>query len=156
MDIENIKGQINMMLDKLPAPVKAKLDEFEKTTSQDKALIAGGAFVFAVLLFLFLCPQPLVLNIVGCAYPIYASMKMLAEESMSEAPMWITYWVVFTSFKMIMGPLDLILSFVPFYFYFKLTFLIYLFYPSTKGAQKVLDMIIKVYVFPLLKPDKSD
>lgn len=107
------------MLTKLPKPILAKLDDLEKTTSQPKSLIAGGAAIFGILLFLFLCPEPLVLNVVGCAYPMYASLKMLADDAKDEMPMWIAYWVVFTSFKMIMGPLDFILKFVPFYFYFK-------------------------------------
>lgn len=156
MDVESIKKQIEDVLKKLPAPAIEKLDELEKTTGQPKTLIAGGAAVFALLLFLFLCPQPLVLTIVGCVYPTYASMKMLADENIDEAPMWITYWILFTMFKILTGPMDFLLSFVPFYFYLKLTVLIWLFYPTTKGAQLVLDKAVKPFLFPLLTATKSD
>lgn len=151
-----IKGQIDEQLTKLPEQVQAKLTDLEKSTGQPKSIIAGGVAVFGVLLFLFLCPQPLVLNIVGCAFPMYASMKALADDAKDELPMWITYWCVFTAFKMVMGPLDFILSFVPFYFYLKLTFLAWLFYPGTKGANFVLEKVIKPYVFPIIKEIKSD
>jgi len=55
-----------------------------------------------------------------------------------------------------MGPLDFFLSFVPFYFYLKLTLLVWLFYPQTKGAAIVFDKILKPHVLPLLKSDKAD
>ena len=89
---------------------------------------------------------------------MYASLLMLAEDSTEDAAMWITYWCVFTSFKMVMAPLDFVLSFLPFYFYLKLTLLVWLFSPTTKGAHVVYEKVVKPHVFPLLAgPDvKSD
>lgn len=108
MEIESIKAQIDEMLTKLPTPVNQKLDEIASATSQPKSVVAGGAFLVVVLLLLFLCPQPLVFTLVGCAYPVYGSLKMLADEK-KEPEFWITYWLLFTSFKVVMGPLDFFL-----------------------------------------------
>lgn len=153
-----IKGKIDEILVKLPEPAQAKLADLEQSTGQPKSLIAGGGAVFACLLFLFLCPPQLVFSAVGVAYPMYASLLMLAEDNTDDAAMWITYWCVFTSFKMVMAPLDFVLSFLPFYFYLKLTLLVWLFSPTTKGAHVVYEKIVKPHVFPLLAgPDvKSD
>ena len=82
-----IKATIDDMLTKLPQPAQDKLGDLEKSTGQPKSLIAGGGAVFSCLLFLFLCPPFFVFNIVGCAYPIYASLKMLAEENTDDATM---------------------------------------------------------------------
>ena len=103
-------------------------------------------------------PPQLVFSAVGVAYPMYASLLMLAEDTTEDAAMWITYWCVFTSFKIIMGPLDFILSFLPFYFYLKLTLLVWLFSPTTKGAAMVYEKGVKPYVFPMLvgPNEKSD
>ena len=114
--------------------------------------------MFACLLFLFLCPPQLVFSAVGVAYPMYASLLMLAEDTTEDAAMWITYWCVFTTFKIVMAPLDFILSFLPFYFYLKLTLLVWLFSPTTKGSAIVYEKAVKPYVFPLLvgPNEKSD
>mmetsp|Transcript_15988 Transcript_15988/g.49473 ORF Transcript_15988/g.49473 Transcript_15988/m.49473 type:complete len:157 (-) Transcript_15988:82-552(-) len=156
MDVESIKGKIDELLVKLPEPAQAKLAEIEKSTGQPKSLIAGGGAVFATLLTLFLCPAQLVFSAVGVGYPMYASMKMLAEDTTEDAAMWITYWCLFTSFKIVMGPLDFVLGFLPFYFYLKLALLVWLFSPTTKGAAIVYDKVVKPYVFPLLVGSKSD
>merc|ERR1711869_33992 len=96
----------------------------------------------------------------GRAKPVvvarYASMKMLAEDTTEDAAMWITYWCLFTSFKIVMGPLDFVLGFLPFYFYLKLALLVWLFSPTTKGAAIVYDKVVKPFVFPLLVGSKSD
>merc|ERR1712167_123576 len=128
----------------------------ETTTNQPKAIIAGTIAIFALLVFLFLCPPPLVFSFVGCAYPMYASLKMLADENKEDTAMWITYWCVFTTFKLIMGPLDFVLSFLPFYFYLKLALLVWLFSPNLKGANVVYEKVVQPYVLPVLVPTKSD
>ena len=89
---------------------------------------------------------------------MYASLLMLAEDTTEDAAMWITYWCTFTCFKIVMGPLDFILSFLPFYFYLKLTLLVWLFSPTTKGAAMVYEKGVKPYVFPMLvgPNEKSD
>ncbi|KAH8066354.1 hypothetical protein JL722_792 [Aureococcus anophagefferens] len=138
-----IKGKIDELLVKLPEPAQAKLADLEKSTGQPKSLIAGGG--------------ALVFSAVGVAYPMYASLLMLAEDTTEDAAMWITYWCTFTCFKIVMGPLDFILSF-PFYFYLKLTLLVWLFSPTTKGAAMVYEKGVKPFVFPLLvgPNEKSD
>jgi len=136
--------------------VVQKLEEVASATGQPKSIVAGGGAVVLLLLFLFLCPQPLVFTVVGVFYPTYASLKMLADEKTDKAQMWLTYWLLFTSFKVAMGPLDFFLSFIPFYFYLKLTFLLWLFYPQSNGAQHVFDKLIKPHVLPLLKEAKAD
>merc|ERR1719265_609729 len=108
------------------------------------------------LLMLFLCPPSLVFSAVGVGYPMYASLKMLAEDTTEDAAMWITYWCLFTCFKIVMGPLDFVLGFLPFYFYLKLAMLVWLFSPTSKGAGIVYDKVVKPYVFPLLVGTKSD
>ncbi|KAK7253686.1 mitotic nuclear envelope reassembly protein [Aureococcus anophagefferens] len=139
-----IKGKIDELLVKLPEPAQAKLADLEKSTGQPKSLIAGGG--------------ALVFSAVGVAYPMYASLLMLAEDTTEDAAMWITYWCTFTCFKIVMGPLDFILSFLPFYFYLKLTLLVWLFSPTTKGAAMVYEKGVKPFVFPLLvgPNEKSD
>jgi hypothetical protein len=44
-------------------------------------VLSGAIAVLGLLIFLFLCPPPLVFSFVGVAYPMYASLKMLADES---------------------------------------------------------------------------
>lgn len=145
-----IKGKIDEVLVKLPEPARKKLEEIERTTGQPKSLLAGGGALFGLFLVFFLCPPQLVFSAVGVGYPTYASLKMLAEDKTEDAAMWITYWCLFSLLKVVMGPLDFVLGFLPFYFYLKLVLLVWLFSPTTKGAGVVYEKVVKPFVFPLL------
>merc|ERR1711865_1329203 len=96
----------------------------------------------------------------GAAYPTYASLRMLANETTEkEAPKWAAYWSLFSVIRAFGWILEIILSFIPFVgsftFYIKLALLVYLYNPVTNGAQIVLDKYLTPVVFPVLATPKS-
>jgi receptor expression-enhancing protein 5/6 len=58
----------------------------------------------------------------------------------------LTYWVCFGAFNIVDQFAGVILRFIPFYYFLKLGFLVYLFHPQTLGASKVYDLAILPYV----------
>ena len=70
--------------------------------------------------------------------------------------LWLTYWIVFCLFKIFEGFADSLISFIPFYFIGKLVFLVWCYYPSTKGADLLYKTVIKPYIVPAFGLDKND
>jgi receptor expression-enhancing protein 5/6 len=65
----------------------------------------------------------------------------------SDDKRWLTYWLVFGTFSILDHLVECVLAYVPFYFLFKLAFLLYLFMPFTDGA----NMIYEKYLSPFYK-----
>jgi len=82
-------------------------------------------------------------NLVGFVYPAYMSFKAIESEDKSDDTIWLTYWVVYAFFNILETFSDLVLYWIPFYYAVKLGFLIWLFYPSTRGAQFLYDHVLK-------------
>jgi receptor expression-enhancing protein 5/6 len=88
--------------------------------------------------------------LVAFVYPVYASIKAIESTDKDDDTLWLTYWIVFSLFKIIEGGADYLISFIPFYFIGKLVFLVWCYYPATKGANTIYQTVIKPYVVPAL------
>jgi receptor expression-enhancing protein 5/6 len=82
-------------------------------------------------------------TIVGIGYPVFWSLKALESENKEDDTQWLTYWIVFALFTLFDQFSGFVLRFVPFYFFFKILFLIWCFMPNTRGATVVYNMVIK-------------
>ena len=99
-------------------------------------LVAGILFV------MFGVGQSYITNIIGVAYPAFMSFIALESEGTEDDKQWLTYWVCFGAFNIIDQFAGIILQFIPFYYFLKLGFLVYLFHPSTMGATTVYNNFI--------------
>ncbi|GMI39662.1 hypothetical protein TrCOL_g10461 [Triparma columacea] len=112
-------------------------------------------FFFAIILSLgsvlfLLGGAKLVSDLVGFVYPAYASFKAIDSADPNDDTQWLTYWVVFAVFSIIESAASILVSWIPFYFFIKLTFLIWLYHPSTLGAVVVYTSVIRPYVLPYM------
>ena len=86
---------------------------------------------------------------VGFVYPVYASIKAIETDEKDDDTQWLTYWLIFSFFKVFEGIADILISFIPFYYPSKVLFLVWCYYPTTKGASVVYTMCVKPYFAPL-------
>ena len=84
---------------------------------------------------------------IGVAYPVFMSFIALESKGGDDDKQWLTYWVVFGILNIIDNMAGFILSFIPFYFFLKLCFLIFLMHPSTQGAT----MVYNTYILPTVQ-----
>ncbi len=89
--------------------------------------------------------------LLGVAYPAFMSFLALESGEESETTQWLTYWVVFGLFNILDQFAGFILHFIPFYYFLKLGFLIFLFHPSFKGATYVYENYLREAVKPVEK-----
>jgi receptor expression-enhancing protein 5/6 len=139
---------------------KEELSLYTKWTEQmdliqEKTGIPGTYVIFgllaAVLFVMVGFLERLITNLVGTVYPAFWTMKSI-EKKGDDDKQWLTYWVVFASFTIIDMFSGFILRFIPFYFFLKVCFLIWLFMPNTKGCHIVYHLLI-IRVFKTFEQD---
>ena len=99
-------------------------------------LVAGVMFV------MFGIGQTYITNLLGVAYPAFQSFIALESEGTDDDKQWLTYWVCFGAFNIVDQFAGVILQFIPFYYFLKLGFLVFLFHPQTLGATTVYNNYI--------------
>lgn len=125
--------------------VEEHLDLISEKTGVNGKLVVIGLSV--ALFFTFIGYfEHYITNVVGIIYPAYWSIKAIESQETDDDKQWLTYWVVFSLFSIIDLFSGFVLKFIPFYFFFKLIFLIWLFMPNFRGATYVYDwFLVKVF-----------
>jgi receptor expression-enhancing protein 5/6 len=133
--------------------------QFEQKSKVPKVYaVAGASSVFFLMIF-FNIFGDLLSNLLGFVYPAYMSFKAIESPGRDDDKQWylkltrLTYWVVFGCLNLIEYFSDMILYWMPFYFFFKCTFrlniaalCLYLALPQTRGAEAVYQKVIKPFV----------
>merc|ERR1719464_1483383 len=88
---------------------------------------------------------------IGVAYPVFMTFLALESEGGEDDKQWLTYWVVFGVLNIVDQMSGFILAWIPFYFFLKLIFLIFLMHPSTMGAS----MVYNTYFLPFMTKAES-
>ena len=84
--------------------------------------------------------------LLGVAYPVFMSFLALESEGGEDDKQWLTYWVVFGLFNILDHFAGFVLAWIPFYYFLKLGFLVFLFHPTTKGATWVYNNFILPHI----------
>ncbi|KAF8061165.1 Reep5 [Scenedesmus sp. PABB004] len=91
----------------------------------------------------------LVYTTLAYVLPGYQTFKALEKKGADDVREWATYWVVLATFYCLQIFVDLVLSWLPFYYVAKLGFILALWHPSTQLAAslyaKVLSPLVATY-----------
>lgn len=131
-----------------------KLKELEEKTGVSKVFFfVGFTALFCGLLYLA-GGAKLMVDLAGFLYPAYMSFKALDTAETTDDVQWLTYWVVFATFSIIDGTIGFVTGFIPFYYYIKIAFLVWLYHPQFMGATVLYNQAIRPLVLPMLKGNK--
>lgn len=148
-EIDKVKKRINSFLASNPK-IGGPITSIAEKVKVDKAFIVIGVAALIILLAVAVGFGDFIIDLVGYIYPVYASIKAIETEEKDDDTQWLTYWLIFSSFKIFEGIAYPLIVFIPFYHLFKVAFLIYAYYPTTKGATVVYNSFFKPYVVPLV------
>ena len=113
-----------------------------------------AAVIVISLLTVVIGGAKLVTDLLGFLYPAYMSFKSMESNTKGatteDATQWLTYWVVFSSVTVIEGCFGFIVSWIPMYFFVKLGFIVWLYHPSTKGAETIYGQVVRPYILPYM------
>jgi receptor expression-enhancing protein 5/6 len=105
-----------------------------------------GAF-FALAIILFGLSTGTICDIVGFLYPAIQSLKAIEHKAQgNEVTQWLIYWVVYSLFSIIEVFITSLLYWIPFYYAFKLAFLLWAMLPQTRGAKFLYDSFLKDFL----------
>jgi len=93
-----------------------------------------------------------VCEVIGLAYPTWASFKALESTNKDEHAQWLTYWVIYAFFRIVELFADVFIGWFPFYYTLKVLFLIVLQLPQLQVPR----YIYVVHVRPLLKKKEKE
>ncbi|KAK9236856.1 TB2/DP1, HVA22 family-domain-containing protein [Lipomyces kononenkoae] len=129
------------------------LDKLEKQTGVPKAYgVLGAVGVYLFLIFLnFGGIGELLANLAGLIIPGYYSLIALETPGTADDTQYLTYWVVFAFFSVIEFWSRAILYWIPFYWFFKVIFVLYLGLPQFNGAKVVYKVAVKPISVKLIK-----
>ena len=120
------------------------LDQIASMTGMTVPQLTRYAMYAGVLCVMLGIGSTYITVAVGVAYPVFMSFIALESEGGEDDKQWLTYWVVFGLLNIVDQWSGFILAFIPFYFFLKLCFLIFLMHPSTMGAT----MVYNTYILP--------
>uniref|UniRef100_A0A7S1V0B5 Receptor expression-enhancing protein n=1 Tax=Grammatophora oceanica TaxID=210454 RepID=A0A7S1V0B5_9STRA len=124
-----------------------KLKEVEEKTGYSKVFFFLAGVLVMFVLLLLVGGFKLIADLSAFVYPAYMSFKAIDSKEMDDTQ-WLTYWVVFSAFSIIEQVAGFLTSFIPFYYFIKTAFMIWLYHPKFLGAQ----LIYKDAIRPLLMP----
>ncbi|KAJ2319228.1 ER membrane protein DP1/Yop1 [Coemansia sp. RSA 2681] len=105
-----------------------------------------GGLGLASLLFslvFFNIGAPFLVNLTGFGYAAYASFDAIESPGKEDDIQWLTYWVVFGFCNVAEYFTGMLTYWIPFYYVFKLGFLVWLMMPATRGAERLYHTTIK-------------
>lgn len=136
-----------------PNRVNDRLAQVEQKTGVDRFFLVTGLLAVIALYMIFGHYAELVCNLSGFLIPAYLSVKAVESSNKSDDTQWLIYWVVFGFFNVLEFTSEYIESYFPIYWLVKAAFMLYLWLPSTLGAQKLYVRFIRPFV---LKHDSVD
>ena len=109
-----------------------------------------AAIILPFVLMISMGGTNFIIDLVAYLYPAYASVRAIETDGTDDDTLWLTYWLIFSLFKLFEGVADSLLQYIPLYSIAKCTFLVWCFHPTFKGAQICYESLIKPNVVPML------
>jgi receptor expression-enhancing protein 5/6 len=120
-------AHLNRYAEKIPPLV-----ELSNKTHVEPGYFLGGAILLSALVILFTMGGTILTAVITVVYPGFKSIKALeTKDTDDDDSVWLTYWVVFGLFTLLDEFAFILLSLIPFYWYIKLGFFLWMMAPQT-------------------------
>lgn len=139
-----VKEQLKRIRTKLnQVPILQQAEDVTKVPKEYLVLACG--IVFFLVIFFGIGAGSLC-SIVGFLYPAFKSFESIENRAKSDQTQWLIYWVVYAFFSIIEVFVEILLYWIPFYYAFKMAFLLWAMLPMTRGAKYLYDSFLKDFL----------
>jgi receptor expression-enhancing protein 5/6 len=147
--MEVVQEKLKVLRTKLDSiPILQKAEDTTKVPKEYLVLVVGT--LLSIIVFFGIGAGSLC-SITGFVYPAFKSFNAIESKMKGDDQQWLIYWVVFGFFSVIETFSDFLLYWIPFYYAFKLAFLLWMMLPQTMGARFLYETFLK----NLLKKNES-
>jgi len=127
-----------------PGKINDLLTKLEESSGVKRIYIVFGFLGLLLCYLAFGYGGQLICNIIGFAYPAYASFKALETKRKEDDTKWLTYWIVYGFLSVIEFFSDILLSWFPLYWLGKCLILIWCFAPvEWNGSDLIYRQVIR-------------
>jgi len=125
MDILNAKLKpLSAIGDKVP-----QIKDFARNAGLESGVIVAGAGLVLSIITLFVFGATILTLAITVLYPAAKSIQALETEHTEDDKEWLTYWIIFGIFTLLDDFAGFILNMIPYFFWLRLAFFVYLFAP---------------------------
>ena len=121
-----------------------EINLISQKTGVDGKIISSILIICSVFCFVNIFSK-YITCIVGVILPAYWSIKAIESPEYDDDKQWLTYWAIYGLFTLLDQFASIILRIFPFYFIFKIIFLIWCFMPNTMGALFIYNKFVGPY-----------
>lgn len=142
MDLLNQKLRpLNRFGDQIP-----QLKDLARTAGVETGVIVGAGLLVTLLVTFILFGSSILTLSITVIYPSIKSIQALESHGTQDDKEWLTYWIIFGLFSLIDDCCGCILNFIPYFYWIKLGFFIYLLAPQTRGALFLYNAFVKDFL----------
>jgi receptor expression-enhancing protein 5/6 len=117
----------------------------DMTKVQKEYLVLGLGTILVIIIFFGVGAGSLC-NLTGFLYPAYKSFQAIETKMKGDDQQWLVYWIMFGFFSVIESFSDFLLYWIPFYYAFKLAFLLWMMLPQTRGARVLYNAFLRDFL----------
>jgi receptor expression-enhancing protein 5/6 len=137
--VKKTVSSLNKYAERIPPLV-----ELSQKTKVEPGYFLGGAILLSALIILFTMGGTILTAVITVVYPGFKSIKALeTKDDDNDDKVWLTYWCVFGLFTLLDEFAFILLSLIPFYFYIKLGFFLWMMAPQTQGATIIYKSVLR-------------
>ena len=123
-----------------------QLRDLAKAVGVESGVLLAAIILVSLLVTFCLFGATIVTLTITVLFPAFKSIQALESDGTQDDKEWLTYWIIFGIFSLIDDFFGCILEFIPYYYWIKLAFFIYLLAPQTQGAMFIYNNIVKGFL----------
>lgn len=129
---------LNRFGDQIP-----QLKDVARKAGVETGVLVGAALVLGLLVTFAMFGSAILTLSITVIYPSIKSIQALETSGTQDDKEWLTYWIIFGLLSLIDDCFGCILEYIPYFFWLKLAFFLYLLAPQTRGALTLYNGVVR-------------
>lgn len=108
--------------------------------------VLGGVFGVVILFGVISQGYNIICSLLTCIYPLIQSIRSIESGNGDDDKKWLCFWTVFGIFQTVELFIGFLLEFIPYYYWLRVGFFVYLMAPQTQGSEVLYKSVFKPFL----------